>query len=256
MHRRGRVQPARPRLEGVLPLARRRRRPGRRPTRARFLDLDGLLGRAATSTGGSTTSATSTTARSWSSTAASASSAGPASRTTTRTATSTTSCSGSRARSSPSSRRSFLLSWHFQGGPLPATADGPRPVLSAAARGRRDSPMRAAPEQPRRGPPADRAGLPRGGRERPATPVRRSTRTSPTAAILRGLVEAGRRGVDVRVIVPADPHSLPARGAVRHWFRADARRRHRPPRAPARWPTRRSSWPTTRSSSGRRTSTR
>ena len=39
-------------------------------------------------------------------------------------------------------------------------------------------------------------------------------------AILRGLIEAAKRGVDVRVIVPADPHSLPASGAVRHWFRA------------------------------------
>ena len=36
--------------------------------------------------------------------------------------------------------------------------------------------------------------------------------------ILRGLVEAAERGVDVRVIVPADPHSMPASRAVRHWF--------------------------------------
>jgi cardiolipin synthase len=36
--------------------------------------------------------------------------------------------------------------------------------------------------------------------------------------ILRGLVDAGRRGVEVRVIVPADPRSGPASGAVRHWF--------------------------------------
>jgi cardiolipin synthase len=38
--------------------------------------------------------------------------------------------------------------------------------------------------------------------------------------ILRGLVGAARRGVRVRVIVPAEPHSLPAKAAVRHWFRA------------------------------------
>ena len=38
--------------------------------------------------------------------------------------------------------------------------------------------------------------------------------------ILRGIVAAARRGVDVRVIVPAEPHSLPAKAAVRHWFQA------------------------------------
>ena len=34
-------------------------------------------------------------------------------------------------------------------------------------------------------------------------------------AILQGIVDAGRRGVDVRVIVPADPKSFPAKAAVR-----------------------------------------
>jgi cardiolipin synthase len=38
--------------------------------------------------------------------------------------------------------------------------------------------------------------------------------------ILRGLVDAASRGVEVRVIVPGDPHSLPARASVRHWFQA------------------------------------
>jgi cardiolipin synthase A/B len=38
--------------------------------------------------------------------------------------------------------------------------------------------------------------------------------------ILRGLIDAARRGVQVRVIDPAEPHSLPAKAAVRHWFEA------------------------------------
>jgi cardiolipin synthase len=38
--------------------------------------------------------------------------------------------------------------------------------------------------------------------------------------VLEGLIEAARRGVEVRVIVPANPHSLPASGSVRHWFQA------------------------------------
>jgi cardiolipin synthase len=38
--------------------------------------------------------------------------------------------------------------------------------------------------------------------------------------VLRGIVAAAERGVDVRVIVPADPHSLPASASVRHWFHA------------------------------------
>jgi len=38
--------------------------------------------------------------------------------------------------------------------------------------------------------------------------------------ILRGLVEAAKRGVKVRAIVPSNPHSLPASASVRHWFQA------------------------------------
>ena len=37
-------------------------------------------------------------------------------------------------------------------------------------------------------------------------------------AIIRGIRDAGLRGVDVRVIVPADSLSFVVRGAVRHWF--------------------------------------
>ena len=77
------VQPARPRLEGVLRHAGRRRRPGRRQPGRRSSTSTGCSASDA-STGASTTSAISTTARSWSSTAGSATSAAPASRTTTR----------------------------------------------------------------------------------------------------------------------------------------------------------------------------
>ena len=58
-------------------------------------------------------------------------------------------------------------------------------------------------------------------REAVATAQRRLYVVNPYLAdrrILRGLVEAGLRGVDVRVIVPADPRSPLASGAVRHWF--------------------------------------
>ena len=111
----------------------------------------------------------------------------------------------------------FLLSWQFQGGPLPAAA------------GDLD---RFFPETP------DGAGL---GLEillnNPGEghlPIRSAFRAAVAGArrrlyvvnpyladrgILRGLVDAARRGVEVRVIVPADPRSLPASAAVRHWFK-------------------------------------
>ena len=66
----------------------------------------------------------------------------------------------------------FLLSWHFQGGPLPDSAADLDRFFPPRRRGRRD-PARAAHEQPGRAPSADRARLPRGGRRRPAPALRR-----------------------------------------------------------------------------------
>ena len=112
----------------------------------------------------------------------------------------------------------FLLSWHFQGGPLPEAADG----LD-----------RHFPAQP------DGAGVPMeilmnnpGEKHLPIAPAFQAAIDGATRrlyvinpyladrAILQGIVEAGRRGVDVRVIVPADPKSFPAKAAVRAFFPA------------------------------------
>jgi cardiolipin synthase len=110
----------------------------------------------------------------------------------------------------------FLLSWHFQGGPLPTTPagldrffpeidDGPgvRVEILHNNPGEGHLPIRVA------------------FRIAVEQATRRLYVISPYLAdhgILRRLVDAARRGVDVRVIVPANPHSLPARAAVRHWF--------------------------------------
>jgi cardiolipin synthase len=110
----------------------------------------------------------------------------------------------------------FLLAWHFQGGPLPATAaeldrffpappsgDGVRMEILLNNPGEGHLPIRTA----------FRAAV--------ADANRRLYVVNPYLAdrgILRGLVDAARRGVEVRVIVPADPRSLPASAAVRHWF--------------------------------------
>jgi cardiolipin synthase len=112
----------------------------------------------------------------------------------------------------------FLLSWGFQGGPLPATPDGLDrffPVIE-------DGPgikMEILLNNP-------------GEHHRPIrvafdTAIRDANRRlyviNPYLAdhtVIRGIIDAARRGVDVRVIVPADPHSLPARASVRHWFQA------------------------------------
>src|SRR5436190_445684 len=112
----------------------------------------------------------------------------------------------------------FLLSWHFQGGPLPAAAgeldrffpelpdaDGVTIEILANNPGEGHLPIRTA------------------FREAVDGAQRRLYVISPYLAdrpILRGLVAAAERGVDVRVIVPGDPHSLPASASVRHWFRA------------------------------------
>ena len=112
----------------------------------------------------------------------------------------------------------FLLSWHFQGGPLSGESRRARSLLPGDPRRGRNH-DRDPPQQPGRGSPTDPGRLPlsRRGREQPPL------RDQPYLAdhgILRGLIDAAGRGVNVRVIVPADPHSLPASGAVRHWFRA------------------------------------
>jgi cardiolipin synthase len=112
----------------------------------------------------------------------------------------------------------FLLSWHFQGGPLPASAgeldrffpeppggDGVTMQILANNPGEGHLPIRTAFRQA-----VDGA-------------QRRLYVINPYLAdhpVLRGLVAAAERGVDVRVIVPANPHSLPASGSVRHWFQA------------------------------------
>jgi cardiolipin synthase len=112
----------------------------------------------------------------------------------------------------------FLLSWRFQGGPLPSTPEGLDRFFPALADGDGVR-MEILANNPGEGHLPIRAAF--------LDAVRGATRRlyviSPYLAdhgILRGIVEAARRGVDVRVIVPANPHSLPARAAVRHWFRA------------------------------------
>ena len=109
----------------------------------------------------------------------------------------------------------FLLSWHFQGGPLavdggldrffPQITDGPgtRMQILHNNPGEGHLPIRAAFQ-----------GAVDGATERLYV-------ISPYLSdhgILSGLVAAARRGVGVRAIVPADPHSLPASASVRHWF--------------------------------------
>ena len=115
----------------------------------------------------------------------------------------------------------FLLSWHFQGGALPATAAGLDrffPPIAAPAVGEGVE-MEILANNPGEGHLPIRTAF----REAIDGAERRLYVISPYLAdhtILRGLVAAARRGVDVRVIVPADPHSLPAKASVRHWFQA------------------------------------
>lgn len=114
----------------------------------------------------------------------------------------------------------FLLSWHLQGGPLPATAaelDRFFPEPAAADEG--GVPVEILLNNPGEGHLPIRTAF----RTAVADAQERLYVINPYLAdrpVLRGLVEAARRGVDVRVIVPADPRSLPASAAVRHWFQA------------------------------------
>jgi cardiolipin synthase A/B len=125
----------------------------------------------------------------------------------------------------------FLLSWHFQGGPLPATAeelDRFFPVASVTEAGRaagasdagRDAiELEILHNNPGEGHLPIRTAF----REAAAGATQRLYVISPYLAdrpMLRNIVDAARRGVEVRVIVPANPHSLPASASVRHWFQA------------------------------------
>jgi cardiolipin synthase len=112
----------------------------------------------------------------------------------------------------------FLLSWHFQGGPLPASSgdldrffpeppagDGVEMEILLNNPGERHLPIA----------PAFHAAI--------AGASRRLYVVNPylaDRAIIRGILDAAARGAEVRVIVPADPRSLPASAAVRHWFPA------------------------------------
>jgi cardiolipin synthase len=111
----------------------------------------------------------------------------------------------------------FLLSWHFQGGPLPSAPDALARFFPPVADGA-GTPIQILHNNPGEGHLPIRAAFLSAVDE--ATD--RLYAISPYLAdhgILRGLVDAARRGVEVRVIVPAEPHSLPAKAAVRHWFR-------------------------------------
>ncbi len=112
----------------------------------------------------------------------------------------------------------FLLSWWYQGGPLPLTArdltrhfpappvgEGVEVDVLHAVPGEGHLPIQAAVRDAIQG------------------ATRRLFVINPYLAdrrVIRDILDAGRRGVDVRVIVPADPLSFVVRGAVRHWFPA------------------------------------
>jgi cardiolipin synthase A/B len=112
----------------------------------------------------------------------------------------------------------FLLSWQFQGGPLPKEAEDLDRYFPPLADGD-GTQMQILHNNPGEGHLPIRDAF----REAVAGATRRLYVISPYLAdhgILRGLIDAARRGVKVRVIVPAEPHSLPAKAAVRHWFAA------------------------------------
>jgi cardiolipin synthase A/B len=109
----------------------------------------------------------------------------------------------------------FLLSWHFQGGPLDLAGGLDRffPPIPDGAGTR----MQILHNNPGEG----------------HLPIKVAFQAAVDAAterlyvispylsdhgILRGLSDAARRGVKVRAIVPSNPHSLPASASVRHWF--------------------------------------
>ena len=112
----------------------------------------------------------------------------------------------------------FLLSWNFQGGPLPSIAAGLDRFFPPIPDGE-GIPMEILHNNPGEGHRPIRTAF----LEAIRGAQRRLYVISPYLAdhdVLRGLIAAAERGVEVRVIVPANPHSLPAFAAVRHWFRA------------------------------------
>jgi cardiolipin synthase len=112
----------------------------------------------------------------------------------------------------------FLLSWRFQGGPLPLDASGLERFFPPLGDGD-GTLIEILHNNPGEGHLPIRAAF----RDAIRDATRRLYVISPYLAdhgILRGLIDAARRGVQVRVIVPAEPHSLPAKAAVRHWFAA------------------------------------
>jgi cardiolipin synthase len=111
----------------------------------------------------------------------------------------------------------FLLSWHFQGGPLPASPEELDRFFPPLTAGDGIS-LEILMNNPGEGylpiRPAIRGAVI--GAQRRLYVINPYLADHP---VLRGIVDAGRRGLDVRVIVPADPRSPVASGAVRHWFR-------------------------------------
>jgi cardiolipin synthase len=112
----------------------------------------------------------------------------------------------------------FLLSWAFQGGPLP---DGPGALdrfFPELGQGEG-----VGVELLLNNPGEHHWPISDAFREAIAGANRRLYIVNPYLAdhgIIKGIIDAGRRGLDVRVIVPANPGSMPARAAIRHWFRA------------------------------------
>jgi cardiolipin synthase A/B len=110
----------------------------------------------------------------------------------------------------------FLLSWHFQGGPLPDMPQGLDRFFPTPPTGDGID-VEILMNNPGEGWLPIRPAL----REAVNTAERRLYVINPYLAdhpILRGIVDAGQRGVDTRVFVPQDPRSPVASGAVRHWF--------------------------------------
>jgi len=110
----------------------------------------------------------------------------------------------------------FLLSWHFQGGPLPDDAAGLDRFFPAQPSG-----TGVQMEILANNPGEKHLPIQAAYRDAIAAAKDRLYVINPYLAdrpIIRGIIRAARRGVEVKVIVPADPKSLPASGAVRHWF--------------------------------------
>ena len=110
----------------------------------------------------------------------------------------------------------FLLSWHFQGGPLPDEAGELDRFFPAPA------PGDGVDVEVLMNNPAEKwRPIEAAFREAARDAAHRLYVVNPYLAdrtILTSIVAAAGRGVDTRVIVPADPRSPLASGAVRHWF--------------------------------------